>query len=42
MVRDFGGKKFHWSCDLEEVKESMRSWEQNPFISYEYESLRPQ
>ena len=42
MVRDFGGKQFHWSCDLEEVKESMRSWEQNPFISYEYESLRPQ
>ena len=28
-------------CDLEEVEESMRSWEQNPFISYEYESLWP-
>ena len=24
-------------CDLEEVRESMRSWEKNPFINYEYE-----
>ena len=23
-------------CDLEEVRESMRSWEKNPFINYEY------
>jgi len=28
-------------CDLKEVRESMRSWEKNPFISYEYESLWP-